>query len=135
MDVVSFLYKKGTRNYREFILPKIVILLLVGISLYFLSLEWPFISIMKTNNGSFWWKKMEMANDDHKWCFFYFSFVIKIGQFLFNLLSILSPLQLEILDIIFGFKMLLHLKPPLVFLTFWKSAIKELIMWVDQSNN
>jgi len=33
-----FLYKKGTRNYREFILPKIVILL-VGISLYFLSLE------------------------------------------------------------------------------------------------
>jgi len=39
MDVVSFLYKKGTRNYREFILPKIVILLLVGISLYFLSLE------------------------------------------------------------------------------------------------
>jgi len=52
-----FLYKKGTRNYREFILPKIVILLLVGISLYFLSLEWPFISIMKTNNGSFWMKK------------------------------------------------------------------------------
>ena len=48
----------------------------------------------------------------------YFIFLIKIGQFLFNLLNILSPLQLEILDIIFGFKMLVHLKPPLVFLTF-----------------
>jgi len=61
----------------------------------------------------------------------YFIFLIKIGQFLFNLLNILSPLQLEILDIIFGFKMPLHLKPPLVFLTFWKSVIKELIIWVD----
>jgi len=58
-------------------------------------------------------------------------FCYKIGQFLFNLLKLLSPLQLEILDIIFGFKMLSHLKPPLVFLTCWKSVIKELIIWVD----
>jgi len=59
---------------------------------------------MKTNNGSFFgWKKMEIANDDPQMVHFYFIFVIKIGQFLFNLLSILSPLHLEILDIIFWF--------------------------------
>jgi len=73
---------------------------------------------------------MKSTGDDHKLCI-YFIFVIKIGQFLVNLLKILSPLQLEILDKIFGCKMPVHLKPPLVFLTFWKSVIKELIIWID----
>jgi len=66
MDVVFFLLQKRDENYREFILQKIVIFVDV-ISLN-LSLEWPFLfSIMKTNNGFFGWKKMEITNDDHKW--------------------------------------------------------------------
>ena len=61
MDVVSFFStKKGQEITENLFYQKLSFCWLVGISLYFLSLEWPFISIMKTNNGFLDEKKMEM---------------------------------------------------------------------------